>query len=512
MPATEFSSLTPPDVQNDTRIIAVVGIDNEDDAAPDNDGWFISDFYLFNHLLAGLGHSQKWFTCLNPSDLVQKYTEYVHGNPLESRRVVLDSSIIPHDIEIVGPEHVCDRFLQYVRQESDAARISATPLLIFIFGHGDEHTKGVCIGTKPPKKSFRWLKHSEFRDAIGEGVSVCTVMTSRYSGGWSTNPDLNTTILPAAGSDVQSEAWTASNSIGRACGSIYATILRDTLCIMEEENYKDPSKMRSYKDLTATIEDTMLSSVDRLWDTHEIQFSAQDDRWGMEWRKGTGFPLAGFEQRWSNLRAIPPLIGNPDFNRDPINRPTRSQINAWCAAHPTVQGDGSHVGLGRATLRGRFGGSIRSYSRFLTGLARCYMATKPGRDTLAPNVPLHNLAKRCMRGEALDIGDLGSLHAGIEYRMSLMRTATLFLIGIGVEAEKCHRWDKDEWLQTNQGRREQYQDIVTQLHKHHLYPEPTRAQSHAFHKPTHYWAAMLSELDLSPAVLTSKIEQMVACK
>lgn len=44
MPATEFSSLRPPDVQNVTRIIAVLGIDNDDDAAPENDGWFISDF------------------------------------------------------------------------------------------------------------------------------------------------------------------------------------------------------------------------------------------------------------------------------------------------------------------------------------------------------------------------------------------------------------------------------------------------------------------------------------
>jgi len=57
MPATEFSSLTPPDVQNDTRIIAVVGIDNEDDAAPDNDGWFISDFSQASATLKSGSHA-----------------------------------------------------------------------------------------------------------------------------------------------------------------------------------------------------------------------------------------------------------------------------------------------------------------------------------------------------------------------------------------------------------------------------------------------------------------------
>lgn len=279
----------------------------------------------------------------------------------------------------------------------------------------------MSIGTAPPHHdgvvASRWLEHSEFRAAIGDGVSVCTVMTSCYSVGWYTSLDLNTTNLPAAGNEVPSEAWTGSNSIGRAGALIYASTLRQTLCTMEEEAYKDPCKVRSYKDLTATFENITSSSVDRLPDSHAIKFSAKDDRWGMQRRKRTGFPPADFEQRWSNLRAIPPYIGNPEFNRDPINRPTTSQLNAWYAAHPNVQGDGSYVELGRATLRGRFGGSIRSYSRFVARLAQCYLGSKPGRDTLAPNVPLHGLARRCMRGEALGIGRLGHLHAGIEYRM-----------------------------------------------------------------------------------------------
>jgi hypothetical protein len=48
----EFSSLCPPDVQPNTRIIAVCGAsDTKGFGSPDQDGWFFSDFYLFHHLL-----------------------------------------------------------------------------------------------------------------------------------------------------------------------------------------------------------------------------------------------------------------------------------------------------------------------------------------------------------------------------------------------------------------------------------------------------------------------------
>ena len=48
----EFASLCPPDIQPNTRILAVSGInDFENDSAPSENGWFHSDFYLFHYLL-----------------------------------------------------------------------------------------------------------------------------------------------------------------------------------------------------------------------------------------------------------------------------------------------------------------------------------------------------------------------------------------------------------------------------------------------------------------------------
>jgi hypothetical protein len=48
----EFASFCPPDVQPNTRIIAVCGAsDTISYGSLDKDGWFFSDFYLFYHLL-----------------------------------------------------------------------------------------------------------------------------------------------------------------------------------------------------------------------------------------------------------------------------------------------------------------------------------------------------------------------------------------------------------------------------------------------------------------------------
>jgi hypothetical protein len=46
----EFAARCPPDVQKNTRIVAVCGIPDSN-AAPQDDGWFFSDFFLFYQML-----------------------------------------------------------------------------------------------------------------------------------------------------------------------------------------------------------------------------------------------------------------------------------------------------------------------------------------------------------------------------------------------------------------------------------------------------------------------------
>ena len=49
----EFTTFCPPDVQPRTRIMGICGVtDCDDDASPSKSGFFLSDFYLFYHILA----------------------------------------------------------------------------------------------------------------------------------------------------------------------------------------------------------------------------------------------------------------------------------------------------------------------------------------------------------------------------------------------------------------------------------------------------------------------------
>lgn len=69
---------SPPNVTPRTRILAVLGLHEEDaesiSACPSiGDGWMVSDFYLWMHVLHGMGRSQEWITSLEPQYLVEKY-------------------------------------------------------------------------------------------------------------------------------------------------------------------------------------------------------------------------------------------------------------------------------------------------------------------------------------------------------------------------------------------------------------------------------------------------------
>src|ERR1700728_3776145 len=85
----EFITHTVPDIREDAIILAVCGVPNIDEADPEDDGWFFSDFFAFNYLLRRLRTSQVWIACVRPQDLVRKYGEYLHGNPYSERKVIL---------------------------------------------------------------------------------------------------------------------------------------------------------------------------------------------------------------------------------------------------------------------------------------------------------------------------------------------------------------------------------------------------------------------------------------
>lgn len=54
-----FVTMTPPDIDHNTMIVAAAS-PSVTEGSPSLDGWFLSDFYAFNYLFKGLGHSQTW--------------------------------------------------------------------------------------------------------------------------------------------------------------------------------------------------------------------------------------------------------------------------------------------------------------------------------------------------------------------------------------------------------------------------------------------------------------------
>ncbi|OJJ79658.1 uncharacterized protein ASPGLDRAFT_954438 [Aspergillus glaucus CBS 516.65] len=172
-----------PNVTPQTRVISVLGVDEPSStsraASPSlGDGWMVSDFYMWLHVLEGMGKDQKWITSMPPDYLVQKYGKqdkvtmevfddegpqvtkpvqtkwasgFIHGDPFETRKVVLDESLLPRVLAkvTIGPKgaDLRDFFLQQLRNTMADAAESGDHVLIMIFSHGDyDSAGGLCLG------------------------------------------------------------------------------------------------------------------------------------------------------------------------------------------------------------------------------------------------------------------------------------------------------------------------------------------------------------------------------
>ena len=74
----EFLTHCPPDLPPRHRIVALLGTtDDQGEASPTKDGWFVSDFYLFHHLLSPETPQCKYFgSNLYSESIYSNYTAY----------------------------------------------------------------------------------------------------------------------------------------------------------------------------------------------------------------------------------------------------------------------------------------------------------------------------------------------------------------------------------------------------------------------------------------------------
>ncbi|KAJ5181120.1 hypothetical protein N7491_000675 [Penicillium cf. griseofulvum] len=413
-----FISSTVPAVHENTVILGATH-PTLSTANPKEDGWFISDFYAFNYLFEGLGMQQTWLTAVEPTKLVKKYGPFLHGNPYEERKICLSQELLDSDelspVTVVSPARMIDQFLIEARRASELAKRTSAPLLLLIFCHGLSNFH-LLLNNGDTKRGLSIVR---LKGVLELGVRVTLVTTACHSGGWATSPDFKYTTTAAADETEMkygiSNAWGVSQSIGRSCGSVFASTLVESLSsaasplldphersqpshslrtqpLLHAEGSEeiqtlqpeepDESQTLTYNAFCHSIWEVCEHRVTRLWSEQGFSFSAQDDEWDFSWTGRTGVPLTDFKRRWERL-ASHPYTGPADIrdlrNTHPDN-PTFREANpaSTSGVEEIIHQMTDYIAHGRIKAMGRlfhqtcpgdwdrgrmvgFGGTLRAY-------------------------------------------------------------------------------------------------------------------------------------------------------
>ncbi|KAI4090307.1 MAG: hypothetical protein LQ344_004855 [Seirophora lacunosa] len=539
----KFNTHTPPDITTKTRILAVCGIQPKN-ASPNEDGWFLSDFFAFYHLFRGLTSNQCWMHCLDLEELVTTHGAYFHGSPFKTRKVVLDHATLnaaENLVKVSVPGGMKLKFQQKLRDECrSAARSGDESVLVLLFGHGHHESKGIEIGTQS-------LKQKEFAATFaGLNVPVTILSTACFSGGWSCNTtfnkrtgeQFNKTTMMAAGASKKSRSWNYTASIGRACGSMFVTAfvqsltrINDTTRIMnsdgEEEIEHTEEQEETYAEFTRSMYETLLKDIDRRGFEHQITFSAEDDAWDMCWRERIGIPLEAYRERWEALENHEgDLYLHPGdcYNRDlHVTSDQEAEFKSLKAADKGKnvyrgksggssasggRGEASSV-LGKRKTSGMYGGSVQALINQVSCLGGQYLASYPGDDEIADNGALHNHLNRILRGDETRVEVVERCLRNVEYRMQQISFADDYLRLMAIPAplgQQCHEFNTNRLPDNVGGGR--YEEMMMLVYERNLFPSPFEDQGRPFMKGHEYLVAAFHQANLTKQVIVDKLDAL----
>ncbi|KAE8341464.1 hypothetical protein BDV24DRAFT_163302 [Aspergillus arachidicola] len=379
-----------PNVTKNTRVVAVLGVDeglNDPNAASPSlgDGWMVSDFYLWLSVLDGMGKSQQWITGMDPAYLLERYGRedkvtmediegdgsifkpvqtkwaagFIHGDPFEERKVVLDDALLPkiRDRVTIGPNGSAlrDFFLNRLEETVKDAAQCGDRVLLMIFSHGDYDTDGGLLVGVSPFDNEEDIKNAVIRPehiasilAQHPSVKLTIYMTSCYSGHWVETVefqgrDLKPVILAAANRNEESFGFVWSHT-QRHAGGLFSAATITELCkepiSLPQGASEDTS--REYRKLTTEITAEMNrlclpANITAFYGSSPV-FS---DRESQErfWRR-TGYNLHDYRTNFGRLQTLPPSDPHPKRDRrrfiaDSIDG-THPDILAWQQRHPGV--------------------------------------------------------------------------------------------------------------------------------------------------------------------------------
>lgn len=542
-----FTTHTPPDVTKNTRIIGVLGI-LQDDAAPHQNGWLLSDFIAFHHLLRKCTKSQKWLYCLDLGTLIDDHTRYLHGSPSLERKVVLDYERLKsaqnakegHVLTHVKPANLKMDFQKEVRAQcSQVAK--AGPLenvLILILGQGELKKKGIEIG------SGRTLEHAHLQSEMkGTNANVTLLTTACYSGGWTCYPQFNISSMTAAGGEKTSRLWARSGSSGRACGSMYTSAIIHKLVynsatgrsVIDQRDENDEEKPlteqqeETYTAFASSVYDSLLNGIDTRGMEHQFAFGAQDDAWEMCWRERTGIPLDYYKDRWDELQGWPKdqtlHLGDPQNQNPKVTREEEAEwaeLNAqdkgksvWDPSkmhqqHETVRSTTGRV-LGKRKTSGLYGGTDTGLKNVVRSLGKQYLESYQGNDDTGNDGGLHGLLFSIFAGKEIDPLQLEEAHQALQYRMEQMTKADEYLEVMDIPPPKgkaCHEYDTNKVGAEVGSAFDAMRKLVTD--REIIFPDPFVSQGRPFYKGDDYLVAAFHHAKASKQVMIEKLDALAA--
>ena len=467
-------------------------------------------------------------TSESPTELVEKYGAYGHGEPTGDHRVVLDSTLLPDiarasNIRVFQRAQLLEDFLRTFKDECAIAAALHQPVLLMVFGHGDPRTYGVAIGGAGiPQEAPRLRIRQILACLRGINESLTMLLTSCYSGGWVLQPELNISALTAAGPETVSESWKPSIS-GRLHGSIYASAVRLAFTKMEDEkatqihpnpsgvDFNDERLSSTYAELTNVIHKTLLYDVDRLGDRHNIQFAAQDDEWEFEWRKRSGIPLATFQSRWNQL---PALAAQEGHIRAPGQIGGLSMGALSLSESEVTDIQGPH-GLHRKLNKDQ---SISAIKDMATG----YLNSFPGANNAADNNICHSSARSLLAGKKIRTWELEALQGALKYRIDTAKLASEYKDLLGLAFTDCETFNVESWqdtavieYQASQAANTKwnaFKNYRSMISNAGIFDPPVSKAGWEYRKPHEYLAIVCVELGLNTAGVKNAIDTMLAGK
>jgi hypothetical protein len=210
--------MTVPDVRPNTRIVALCATPL-DLANPERDGWFYSNWFLLNCLYKGLGTNQIWMAPCSAQQLVDEYTEYLHGSFFGTRRVVLSQRMINNDqltpLQILPKtgNGMVQNYLEVLTKQAVEAKRLGESLLVIICAHGTpiDLNNGIVFGNC--KDGISVMSRRQFDSVIPADLDVNVISSACYSGGWAV--ELNLTKFSGADLGNQAKFWPANEILGR---------------------------------------------------------------------------------------------------------------------------------------------------------------------------------------------------------------------------------------------------------------------------------------------------------